>query len=175
MSRAALALAGLALAAAPVLAPRGERARPAVVVVSVGAEVATGLAGGARVTTVAHALTGGALRAGGRRASVLRVDAARDLAVLAVPGLHAAPAPPVAGVRILVRRGGRTVALPARVRRRITAHLRGATRRALELEASVEPGDSGAPVVAPGRLLGIVFARSTRRPDTAYAIDTGTG
>jgi hypothetical protein len=103
---------------------------------------------------------------------VQRVDTARDVAVLDAPGLRTAPAPPVGGVAVLVRRGGHTVALPVRVRRRVTAHLRGRARPALELDAVIEPGDSGAPVVAPGRLLGIVFARSTQRPDTAYATDT---
>jgi hypothetical protein len=109
-------------------------------------------------------------------AGIARLDEAGDLAYLTAAGLRATPAPPVAGVRVLVRRAGGTVALPARVRRRFIATVTDAatgsshTRPALELEVVIEPGDSGAPVVAPGRLLGVVFARSATRAGTAYAV-----
>jgi S1-C subfamily serine protease len=181
-----LALAAAALAAAAAVAAArpdsGTGAMPAVVAVEVGGapEVATGFARGTRVVTVAHVLAAGAalvVRDAGparlaRRARVVRVDRARDLAVLDVPGLRSAPAPPVGGLAVLVRRDGRVVALPVRVRRRIIARLGDATRAALELDAEVLPGDSGAPVVAPGdRLVGVVFARSEARASTAYAVD----
>jgi V8-like Glu-specific endopeptidase len=46
------------------------------------------------------------------------------------------------------------------------------TRPALELAARVVAGDSGAPVVSrSGVLAGVIFAASSRHPDTAYAID----
>ncbi|HEX2105381.1 MAG TPA: hypothetical protein VHF51_17140, partial [Solirubrobacteraceae bacterium] len=46
-----------------------------------------------------------------------------------------------------------------------------AARPALELAARVAPGDSGAPVLdRRGRLAGVLFARSDRRPATAYAV-----
>jgi S1-C subfamily serine protease len=172
--RAAHVAAAVVLAAAGLLAPRHGAPPRSVVRVSAGAESATGLATAERVTTVAHVLAGGSpVLAGGVPARVQRLDADRDVAVLAAPGLRPAPAPAVGGVALLVRRGGRAVALPVRVRRRVTAHLRGSARAALELDAAIEPGDSGAPVVAPGRLLGIVFARSTERAGTAYATDLG--
>jgi hypothetical protein len=79
---------------------------------------------------------------------------------------------------VLVRRGPAVKALPARVVRRIDATVRTAGvpgsavhRPALELAASPAAGDSGAPVVAGGRIAGVVFARSSRRPGVAYAVD----
>jgi len=108
-----------------------------------------------QVMTVAHVLDGArAVRVDGRAARVLRVDRRRDLAWLAADvderrfgdGLH-------------VLREGRPVTLRARVLRRVTATIDGRTRPALELDARVEPGDSGAPLTRGGRVIGIVFAR----------------
>jgi S1-C subfamily serine protease len=170
VAAAVLAAAVLAAAAAP---PRAADAL-AVVPVRADADLATGLARGERVTTVAHVVARARrdLTAGGLPAHVARVDRSLDLALLDVPGLRAPAAPPVGGLAVLVLRRGRTVALPVVLRRRITAHLGAVTRPALELEVAIEPGDSGAPVVAPGgRLLGVVFARSDARASTAYAVD----
>jgi S1-C subfamily serine protease len=182
-----LAVAAAALAAAAVagLARSGRPpAMPAVVTVEAGSERATGFTRGARVVTVAHLLGARAairVRDGNgpaRPATVVRADAVTDLALLDAPGLRATPAPPVGGISVLVRRGDGVVALPAVLRRRITARLRGAggeagpRRPALELAVDVLPGDSGAPVLAPGgRLLGVLFARSNLRASTAYAVD----
>jgi len=176
------------------VAPRALAAPPAVVDVSVAhpigpADVATGVsAGGGRVLTVAHVLAGGRpvrVRSAGRwrPARLVAVDHRDDLAVLAVAG----PAGPRAAfatadgagaARVMVRRGGRTRALAATVRRSVRASVEGGTppgyrRPALELAAGVSPGDSGAPVVAPdGHVVGIVFARGLRpRPAIAYAVD----
>jgi S1-C subfamily serine protease len=170
-------------------------ADPAVVAVAVthgsaAADLATGfLVARGRVVTVAHVVAGGgavAVRGGAgapRAARVLRIDTARDLAVLAVAaaprGAAAARTGTGAGpVRVLVLRGSRVRAVPARVRRHITARVADATggpevsRPALELGADVAVGDSGAPVVAAdGRVVGVLFARSDRRPGTAYAVD----
>jgi S1-C subfamily serine protease len=45
-------------------------------------------------------------------------------------------------------------------------------RPGLELAATIDPGDSGAPVVdGRGRLLGVLYARASDRPDTAWAVD----
>jgi S1-C subfamily serine protease len=134
-------------------------------------DVATGFAvGRGRVVTVAHVLRGGgAVRVTGRPARVVRADRRLDLAVLAVPGLGAAPLSG-RGARVEVLRAGRPRALPARVERRVTATLGRDRRPALELSAAVQPGDSGAPVTdASGRLVGVVFARSGDR--TAWAVD----
>ena len=106
----------------------------------------------------------------------MRVDRRLDLAELAVPGLDAPPVRTGGGggeavVRVL--RDGEAVTLSAPVRRRVTASIAGHSRPALELAATVEPGDSGAPVLdAQGRVLGIVFARGSRG---AWAVAVSSG
>jgi S1-C subfamily serine protease len=75
-------------------------------------------------------------------------------------------------------RGGRSQSLPATVRRVITARVRDApgaavrVRPALELDAAVMQGDSGAPVLdGEGRVVGMVFAQASDREDRSYALD----
>jgi Trypsin-like peptidase domain len=126
-------------------------------------------------------------------ARVLRVDRRSDLALLAAPdlagsglvgpgpaarGLATEPARSGASVRVLRLRNGRPSSLSVQVRRAIVAHVRGpgaarpVTRPALELAARVAAGDSGAPVVfRSGALAGVVFATSSAREETAYAVD----
>ena len=138
-----------------------------------GSGIATAIPIGAgRVLTVAHVLDGARfVRVDGRPARVVRVDRRLDLAELAVPGLDAPPVRTATGggeavVRVL--RDGEVVTLSAPVRRRVTASIAGHSRPALELAATVEPGDSGAPVLdAQGRVLGLVFARGSR---SAWAV-----
>jgi S1-C subfamily serine protease len=179
-----IALAGAALLVAlPVGLARSPTPAPALVrVLGPGGEVATGtLQAGGRVLTVAHVLGGGrrAAIAGAGRTAVLHVDAQRDLAVLRARGAAGARAgAAVTGARVLVLRGGRAVALPAVLRRRITfvlAHAGApptARRAAIELTAPVGPGDSGAPVLdGTGRPIGVIFARSDRRHGLAYATE----
>lgn len=117
-------------------------------------------------------------------ARVVVYDPARDLAVLAVPGLRA---PALSFDRGASRgdeavvagfpRGGPFRTVPARVREKITA--RGSdiydeervTREVLSLHADVEPGNSGGPVLSPdGRVYGVVFAKSRDDEDTGYAL-----
>jgi S1-C subfamily serine protease len=141
------------------------------------AELATGFAaGGDRVVTVAHVLdAGGAVTVGGRPARVVHVDARDDLALLAVRGLRAPRVRLGAGgdVRLILRGDER----PAAIRRPISATVRvepaaPVRRPALELSTEVFAGDSGAPVVdTRGRVAGVVFATSTARAHTAYAVD----
>jgi hypothetical protein len=126
--------------------------------------IATGAAvGRGEVLTVAHVLDGArSVRVAGRPARVVRVDRRRDLAWLAAdvrPGAFAD------GLHVL--RAGRPAVNPARVLRRVTARIGGVTRPALELDADVEPGDSGAPLTRGGRIVGVVFARGTR---SAWAV-----
>ena len=157
--------------------------------VTSGPDVATGFGvGGDRVVTVAHVL-GGAVRVGGVPARVVRVDRRADLALLRVAGVAgAAPDESGAGdgeeagagdeVRVLRLRSGRSDSLSGRVRRAIVARVRAlgagraVTRPALEVDARVAPGDSGAPVVSrSGALVGVVFATSARREGRSYAVD----
>ncbi|HEX6026851.1 MAG TPA: serine protease [Solirubrobacter sp.] len=160
------------------------------------AERATGtVLGDGRVLTVAHVLDGArrievdgraaAARprgdtdgraaplgdAGGRRATVERRLPALDLAVLRADGVSG---PPVrygeAGgeLRVLTPRGAK----PAALNRRVSVHFVGAPGRrpSLDVAARIVAGDSGAPVVdRDGRVVGVIYARSTRR-DAAYAV-----
>jgi len=179
----ALLLAGAAIGRATG-GPAG--AAPGLVTIGEGpTKVATGFAiAPGRVVTVAHVLEGDATTVRGadgvaRRGTVVRRDDALDLALLAVPGLRAAPSFSGPATRVLVRRDGAPAALPARVVRRITARVRiagaaGSSRRsALELAAAPAAGDSGAPVLSGGRVAGVVFARSRERAGVAYAVDAG--
>lgn len=150
-----------------------------------GSERATGFAiAPARVVTVAHAISPAAsVRTSSGQARVLRLDARTDLALLAVPGLGGAALETAAvkggaPVRLLMLRSGRVVATSATVRRAIEAHVRAAgasrplSRPALEIEARLRAGDSGAPVLTDdGELAGVLFARSRRDGRTAYAVD----
>jgi len=146
-------------------------------------EIATGVAvGDGRALTVAHALSGGgAVTVAGRPARVLRVSRRLDLAVLAVPGLRGA-AVRVGGdtrhARLAVLRDRHAQPLPATVRRHVLVHWRDQPgdrpqdRPGLELAARIDPGDSGAPVLdARGRLLGVLYARSSDDDGTAWAVD----
>jgi S1-C subfamily serine protease len=194
--RAPLAVAALLLAlAAPGTgcadsSSSGASGPQVVSVLGRGAERATGFTVAAgRVVTVAHAVEGGGpirvrvRRAAARSARVLRLDRRTDVALLAVPGLRGrAPGTATTDgdvrVRVLALRGGRVVAVPGSVRRAIDARVsapgsrRALHRPALELEARLGAGDSGAPVLtSEGKLAGVLFARSRNRADTAYAVD----
>lgn len=136
-------------------------------------------------------VSGRALRVTGgdgvsRAATVERADRADDLALLRAPGVGGpanrgrtpSGAPAGAGMRLLMRRDGRATALRVVLRRRIEATVGQAgappsgPRPALELAATVAPGDSGAPVLdGDGTVIGVVFARSSTRAGIAYAVD----
>jgi S1-C subfamily serine protease len=168
-------------------------AAPAVVQVVAGErasrEVATGVVvGDGRVLTVAHALDGArSVRvavpgARLRAARVLARSARLDVAVLAVAGLRA----PRVSVRsgragqaasLWVLRDGRPLALPATIRRAITARVHPAPgapariRPGLELSAAIAKGDSGAPLLDDdGHVLGLAFAAAATDDGVAYAV-----
>jgi S1-C subfamily serine protease len=136
-----------------------------------------------RVATVAHLVAGArsvvvrAEEGRGRRARVSALDPERDLALLEVDGLDVAALPRAdAKAREegwMLSPGARVEALPFRVARRVRARIADAERDALEIEADVDPGDSGAALVdARGRLVGIVFAASRERA-AGWAIPAG--
>ena len=136
------------------------------------------------VVTVAHALYESrdfAVRAASgewHRATIQHLDLERDLALLRVGGLIARPVELAgAGAEDQVRlvEGAASGAIDGVVVRRvnITFNILGsdetASRQGYELELAIDPGDSGAAVVDnQDRLVGIVFARSTRQPSRTW-------
>jgi S1-C subfamily serine protease len=72
---------------------------------------------------------------------------------------------------------GPLAAEPARIRSTVQASGKdiyneaGVTREVYALRATVLPGNSGGPLLAPnGRVYGVVFAASTRDDETGYAL-----
>ena len=144
------------------------------------------------VVTNAHVVAGQqrttVVRPDGRRlrAHVTVFDPARDLALLAVPGLGQTPLPLANG------KVGTTAAVfghpegqaalevsPAAIRQQVNAlgpdlYELGVTRRAVFVLASeLEPGDSGAALVdGDGHVVGVAFAISPDNSETAYALST---
>ncbi|GIU87758.1 MAG: hypothetical protein KatS3mg009_2273 [Acidimicrobiia bacterium] len=114
---------------------------------------------------------------------VVAFDPVRDLAMLAVPTLDAP------GLELRRGRegdvgavyghpgGGALRAAPARVGEEMNAvgsdiyRTSESTRAILVLAASLEPGDSGAPLVdVEGRVIGVAFAIDPAREGTSYAL-----
>jgi hypothetical protein len=138
-----------------------------------------------RVLTVAHAVIGAGdvsiTDAAGDTApaAIVRLDATRDLAVLAVDGLTGSPvrfAALVAGDRAVVA-SARSGDLAAVVTRRATLEIdevRGTARHrrsGYELSGPLAIGDSGAGVFDDARLAGLVFAVSNERGEVGFAVD----
>lgn len=144
-----------------------------------------------RVVTNAHVVAGvnrPTVQVGGvgRRypARVVAFDSRRDVAVLAVNGLRGAVLPlgdPLGRGSDAIVAGfpnnGPFDVVPARVRRSLVAlgediySEPGVEREVYELFATVEPGNSGGPMLnADGELVGLVFARSETDAHTGYAL-----
>ncbi|MFN8084735.1 MAG: MarP family serine protease [Dermatophilaceae bacterium] len=144
-----------------------------------------------RVVTNAHVVAGvdePSVQPGGVgplfRAQVVVFDSARDLAVLAVPGLKA-PAIPL-GTELSSADPAVVAGFPgdgalrlgaARVRSVFTAvgadiyGQPGVRRQIYSLYTTVRPGNSGGPLLDPeGRAVGVVFARSLEDETTGYAL-----
>lgn len=146
---------------------------------------------GQHVLTNAHVVAGvdrPSVRVGGvgRRypARVVVYDPGRDLAVLFVPSLRAAPldfdASGERGDPAVVAgfpQGGPFRLAPARIRDTIEArgpdiyHRTQVTREVFSLFADVEPGNSGGPLLTrDGEVYGVVFAKSLDDRNTGYAL-----
>jgi S1-C subfamily serine protease len=145
-----------------------------------------------RVVTNAHVVAGvdaPTVQVGGSGerlpARVVLFDPQKDVAVLAVPSLRAAPLPIASadldhGDDAVVAgfpRNGPFSAGAARVRTVIQAlgediyGKPGVTREVYSLYANVQQGNSGGPLLdTSGRLAGIVFAKSLDDPLTGYAL-----
>lgn len=149
--------------------------------------------GGDLMLTVAHAIAGAeddlrviTLDGAERHVSVVGFDPLLDLALLDVEGL-AAPAVTFGdaekgetGVIIAVAADLAVVSIDYRVRQEVIARSGDiydqgeVLRPALELEAVIDPGHSGAPLMDPsGAMVGMVFARSTEETGQAWALQAG--
>jgi S1-C subfamily serine protease len=117
-------------------------------------------------------------------AHVVAYDPKRDLAVLFVPRLEAGALrfdrSAVRGSGAVVAgfpRGGPYAVVAARVREQLQARGRDiygrsqVTRDVFSLYSTVQPGNSGGPLLSPaGRVYGVVFAKSVDDPNTGYAL-----
>jgi S1-C subfamily serine protease len=115
---------------------------------------------------------------------VVLFDPERDLAVLRVAGLGAAPLPTAIGTAsgtgaVFGHPGGSEalVVAPAAIDQEITATgrdlygSRSIRRDVFVLAAELHPGDSGGPLVnQSGSVVGVAFAIAPDRPSTAYAL-----
>jgi S1-C subfamily serine protease len=146
--------------------------------------------GPGKVMTNAHVVAGSdraGVEVGGKTldATVVVYDSHRDLAVLDVPDLTAAPlrfatAPAAAGADAIVAGyplDGPYTLTPARVRSLI--ELRGpniyssetVTREVYTLRSQVRPGNSGGPLLAPdGTVLGVIFGAAIDETDVGFAL-----
>ena len=76
-----------------------------------------------------------------------------------------------------VFRDGHPTTIPVTVRRPINirtedVYIEGETNRpGFELDADIQSGDSGGPVVVDGEIIGVLWARSSKYDGRAYAID----
>ena len=123
----------------------------------------------------------------GLPATVVLFDWNNDVAILYVPGLHAPPlrfAGPAArgsgAVVVGYPENGPFRAVPARVGSQWSASgpniykSATVTRQIYAVRATVEPGNSGGPLLAKnGRVYGVIFAASTTARDTGFALTAG--
>lgn len=150
-----------------------------------GSGVAVGPLG--HIVTVAHTVAGAAsiivVDGDGVEfaASIVAFDKDADLALLDAPGLNApalsiGPLAPGDATALVWSRESGVSAEPASIIKRLAItiediYLENEVERAgLELSADIDSGDSGGAVVdAEGRVVGIIYAKSVARADTAFA------
>lgn len=143
------------------------------------------------IATNAHVVAGeespDVIRDDGRRlaAQIVLFDANRDLALLRVPQLDRPPLP-LASPSVGAVGGvfGHPQGQPLRIAPFEVARLLDATGRniydsdlverdVIEAAASLQPGDSGSPLVNPaGQVIGVTFAIARDRDGVAYALNT---
>jgi S1-C subfamily serine protease len=143
-----------------------------------------------RVMTNAHVVAGvpePTVELNGRRlaATTVLFDPKRDVAVLYVPGLTAAPlrfatedaSAGSSAIIIGYPENGPFTAVSARVRDRISARgvdiysQSSVTRDVYGIRGQVLPGNSGGPLLSPeGQVYGVVFAAATDDSETGYAL-----
>lgn len=139
---------------------------------------------------VAGVTTGLSVSNGGRNpmpAQVVLFDPRRDIAVLYVPQLNAVPlilvsqAPAGSGAIVAGYPGTLPfTAVPARVSQQMAVSVPDiylnatVTRELYALRATVRPGNSGSPLLAPGgSVYGMVFATSAQQPGYGAALTSG--
>lgn len=139
--------------------------------------------------TVAHAIAGAEqdlravdLEGAEREVLVVAFDPARDLALLAVDGFDepievATPEEGGSGIITAVSGDLEVDEISYRISRIVTASSGDiydegqVLRQALDIEAEIGPGDSGAPLLdSRGAMVGVVFATSTGIPGSAWAL-----
>jgi len=117
--------------------------------------------------------------------TIVAFDPEMDLAYLAIEGVDGSPAWTIDSAAVTsgdtgvahVARDDVPVEVPVTFERRVTIrtediYVEGETRRpGFELTADIDEGDSGGAVVVDGKVVGVVWARSRRASDRAYAID----
>lgn len=115
------------------------------------------------------------------RAEIVHIDRVTDLAVLRIAPVRTPPVPlgdadaGDAGVVALVNADGSLELERYEVDKRIVALTRDVgrendiERRSLRILGAIEKGDSGSVLIADGRAVGVIWARSTGRENTAYA------
>jgi S1-C subfamily serine protease len=120
-------------------------------------------------------------------ATIAAFDPEMDLAYLRVDANFGAPMPLAsssprhaldgASGSAYVFRDGEPFVIPIRVERAITIHteniyIEGDTYRpGFLLEAAIKAGDSGGPVIVNGDVIGVIWARSSKHDERAYAVD----
>lgn len=99
-----------------------------------------------------------------------------DVVAITENPLSTVDAPETTGT-IIVRRGDRLLTMPATIVRRVeitTDDIYGDTsvkRPGYELRATIEPGDSGALLIVDGEGVAVIWSRSRRTDERAWAID----
>lgn len=137
------------------------------------------------VVTNAHVVAGAStITVGGARAIVALFDPRQDLAVLRVPSLAE---PPLRFLRTTPEAGtpahvvgfpldATRTGAPAVIRGELSGQGRDIynrgllTRTVLVVDAQVQPGNSGSPVLVGPFVAGVIVSKSISQPETAYAI-----